>query len=294
MKQMRVVVTGGTGQIASCLVERGAGRAEIVLLGRPDFELTDVKSVFAAVTKARGDVIINTAGHTAVDDAEHEPELAMRLNRDGAGFVAEAARAINAPLLHVSTDYVFDGTHHRRYRELDRADPINQYGRSKLAGEKKILDIWPNTVVMRSAWAFSPHGKNFVQTMLRIGEAQNEISVVADQRGDPTAALDIADALLKAAERLVTDPDPNLRGVFHMTAGGCASWAELAEATFREAELLGRAHVSVTPIATAQYPRSARRPAFACLDSSKLRDLYGIELPQWRESLAETVKRIVG
>ena len=291
---MRVVVTGGTGQLASCLVERGAGKAEIVLLGRPEFELTDAQSVLREITKARGDVIINTAGHTAVDDAEHEPELAMRINSDGAGFVAQAARALNAPLLHISTDYVFDGASQQRYREHDPAHPINQYGRSKLSGEKKVLDIWPNSVVMRSAWAFSQYGSNFVRTMLRIGESQNQIEVVADQRGDPTAALDIADALLNAAERLVADPASNLRGIFHMTAGGCASWAELAEATFGEAELLGHAHVSVTPIATAQYPRSARRPAFACLDSSKLQDLYGIQLPQWRESLAETVKRLLG
>lgn len=290
---MRVVVTGRQGQVVSSLIERAAERAEIIALGRPDLDLEDEKSVLAALESAKGDVIVNAAAYTAVDKAEQEPEKAMRVNADGAGFVAAAAATLNRPLIQLSTDYVFDGALARPYLEIDAVGPTGAYGRSKLEGEARVQHAQPNAVILRTAWIYSPFGANFVHTMLRLGETRDEVGVVADQLGNPTSALDIADAVLTIAARLRDDPASELRGVFHMTGAGEASWADLAEAIFAAAQRCGRKAVRVQRITTADYPTPAKRPANSRLDCGKLARLYGVALPHWRQSLDACVERLL-
>jgi dTDP-4-dehydrorhamnose reductase len=290
---MRIAVTGSRGQVATSLLERAPADVEIVTLSRPDVALEDRDGVLAAVASARPDVVINAAAYTAVDKAEGEEDLATRVNGDGAGHVAEAAARAGAPLLHVSTDYVFDGTLDRPYREDDPTGPTGAYGRSKLLGERLVAERCPNSAVLRTAWVYSPFGVNFVRTMLRLNEARDEVGVVADQRGNPTSALDIADTLLAIARRIRTDASPALRGVFHMTGGGEATWADLAEAVFAEAHARGRRVTRVKRIATADYPTPARRPANSRLDNGKLARAYGLALPEWRGSAAACCARLL-
>jgi dTDP-4-dehydrorhamnose reductase len=290
---MRIAVTGLTGQVVSSLIERARNDVEMVALGRPQLELSARDMVLATLRSVRCDVIINAAAYTAVDKAESEPDVAMRVNGDGAGFVAEVAAELGTPLLHLSTDYVFDGALERPYREDDPTGPTGAYGRSKLAGERKIAAIHPDHVILRTSWVYSPFGANFIKTMLRIGETRDEVGVVADQIGNPTNALDIADALFAIAKRLVADKDPGLRGVFHLTGAGEASWADMAEATFAIAHTQGRKLVRVRRITTAEYPTPARRPKNSRLDNTKLASRFGVSLPPWRESLESCVIRLL-
>lgn len=289
---MRIAVTGQYGQVAASLADRGTG-VEVVLLGRPALDLLDRERVVSSIRRARPDVIISAAAYTAVDKAEAEPDLAMRVNGDGAGFVAEAAASLGVPLLHLSTDYVFDGALDRPYREDDPTGPTGAYGRSKLAGEERVLAACPNSIVLRTAWVYSPFGANFVRTMLRLGETREAVGVVADQRGNPTSALDIADGLLAISRRMHVDPSPALRGIFHMTGGGEATWADFAEAVFDGATRHGRAAVNVNRIATADYPTAAKRPANSRLDTAKLRDAFGIVLPDWPRALSTCLDRLL-
>ncbi len=290
---MRIAVTGATGQVATSLVERAGPGVEIVALGRPAFDLTDRAAVLAGLEAARPDVIVNAAAYTAVDKAEAEDALALRVNGEGAGHVAEAAARLGVPLLHLSSDYVFDGALDRPYREDDPTGPTGAYGRSKLAGEKEVAAACENSVILRTAWVYSPFGANFVRTMLRLGETREEVGVVADQRGNPTSALDIADGLITIAARVKADSSPRFRGIFHMTGSGDASWADFAETVFREAEARGRRPTRVKRIATADYPTPARRPANSRLDNEKLARVYGFRLPDWRQSAAACCARLV-
>jgi dTDP-4-dehydrorhamnose reductase len=284
---MRIAVTGSRGQVATSLLERAGLRAEVVALGRPAFDLADRPTVLAGLDAARPDVVVNAAAYTGVDKAEAEEATAVRVNAEGAGNVAEAAARLGVPLLHLSTDYVFDGALDRPYREDDPTGPTGAYGRSKLAGEKLVAERCEDSVILRTAWVYSPFGANFVRTMLRLNETRDEVGVVADQRGNPTSALDIADALLTVATRVKNDDSSALRGVFHMTGSGEATWADFAEAIFQEAAARGRRLTHVKRIATAEYPTPARRPANSRLDNEKLTRVYGLRLPEWRQSVAE-------
>jgi dTDP-4-dehydrorhamnose reductase len=290
---MRIAVTGLRGQVATSLIERSGSVVEVVALGRPAFDLEDRGAVIASLERARPEVVVNAAAYTAVDKAETEEALAIRVNGEGAGYVAEAAARLGVPLLHLSTDYVFDGAQERPYREGDPTGPAGAYGRSKLIGEKLVAERCPDSVILRTAWVYSPFGLNFVRTMLRLSETREEISVVADQIGNPTSALDIADALLAIAARVKDDSSPALRGVFHMTGSGEASWADFAEAIFFAAAARGRRLTQVKRIASADYPTLARRPTNSRLDNEKLTRVYGLRLPEWRASLTACCERLL-
>ncbi len=290
---MRIAVTGLKGQLATSLIERAGPTTEIIALGRPAFDLTDRDAIFSGLEAARPDVIVNAAAYTAVDKAETEEAVATRVNGEGAGHVAEAAAQLGAPLLHLSTDYVFDGALDRSYREDDPTAPTGAYGRSKLAGEKAVAERSEDSVILRTAWVYSPFGANFVRTMLRLNESRDEVGVVADQRGNPTSALDIANAIIAIAARVKDDKSPALRGIFHMTGSGEATWADFAESIFQEAAARGRRPTRVRPITTADYPTPARRPANSRLDNEKLSRVYGLKLPEWRPSLTACCERLL-
>lgn len=291
---MRITVTGQTGQVARAVLERAPAGVEAFALGRPELDLAQPETIAAALAASRPDVIVNAAAHTAVDQAESEPELAMRINGTGAGAVAQAAAALGVPVIQLSTDYVFDGRLDRPYREDDPVAPGSAYGASKLAGERAVAAATPDHAILRTAWVYSPFGRNFVRTMLKLGETREEVGVVADQIGCPTSALDIADALFAVARNLREHPrQASLRGIFHMVGQGEASWADLAEAVFAEAEALGRRPVRVRRITTADYPTPARRPGNSRLDCTKLDERHGISLPGWPEAVKSCVRRLV-
>ena len=296
---MRIVVTGGPGQLVLSLIERGAARTTeaftVVAVGPPELDLAvpDDERILAALAAARPDVIVNAAAHTAVDKAESEPELAFAINAAGAGAVARAAVRLGVPLVHVSTDYVFAGDKPEPYVETDAPAPTGVYGASKLAGEQAVLASGADAAILRTAWVYSPFGANFVKTMLRLAETREELGVVADQRGNPTNALDLADAVLTVATNLKTDAAPELRGLFHATGAGEASWADFAEAIFAASAAQGGRSARVNHITTAEYPTPAKRPANSRLDCSRLAQRHGVRLPDWRGSTQAVVARLV-
>lgn len=291
---MRIAVTGKSGQVVTSLLERGAAVGhEMITLGRPKMDLSDPDTVLRAIEGAAPDAVVSAAAYTAVDRAESESDVAHAVNARGASAVAEAAKALDVPLIHLSTDYVFDGMLERPYRETDPIGPTGVYGASKLAGEQAVLATHGrNSAVLRVAWVYSPFGANFVKTMLRLAADRQEIFVVADQWGNPTSAFDIADGILKVADRLIADSDPGLRGVFHMTAAGEATWASFAEAIFAASKALGGLSARVRHIATADYPTPAVRPANSRLDCRLIARTHDIELPHWHSALETVVARL--
>lgn len=293
---MRIAVTGRNGQVVTALIERAGPLGVTVLpVGRPEFDLAAPGNAVDAFAAVKPDVIVSAAAHTAVDRAESEADLAHAINADGAGAVAEAAARLAVPVIHISTDYVFDGSKPLPWVETDPVAPLGVYGASKLEGERRVAAANPNHAVLRVAWVYSPFGANFVKTMLRLAETRDALNVVADQFGGPTSALDIADGIVAVAKNLVANPgDPTQRGVFHMPPSGpAASWADFAEAIFAGSVARGGKPVAVGRITTADYPTPARRPANSRLDGSALASAHGVTLPDWRVSLDHVLARLI-
>jgi dTDP-4-dehydrorhamnose reductase len=292
---MRIVVTGCQGQVVRSLAERSPAHGhDIVALGRPALDLTgDADAIVAAIEAERPDVVVSAAAYTAVDKAESEPELAFAINERGAAAVARAAWKLAVPLIHLSTDYVFDGNKASPYVEEDATGPTSVYGASKLAGERAALAEHANSAILRTAWVYSPFGANFVKTMLRLAAEREELGIVADQIGNPTSALDIADGIMTLAENLIRGSEAAFRGIFHMVADGEATWAEFAETIFAASEEAGGPSALVKHISTSDYPTPARRPANSRLDCAKLARIHGARLPHWRTSTRDLVRRLV-
>lgn len=292
---MRIAVTGRDGQVVRSLVERAAGSGlEILTLGRPELDLGgEASGIVSTIEAAKPDVIVSAAAYTQVDRAESEQDVAFAVNADGPKAVAQAAARLAVPLVHLSTDYVFDGTAAEPYGEEDLTNPTGVYGASKLAGEQAVLAAHANSTVLRTAWVYSPFGSNFITTMLRLAGERDEVSVVADQQGNPTSALDIADGILRVASNLQRDAGTQLRGIFHMTGQGAATWADFAEAVFAASAELGGPSARVRRIGTADYPTSARRPENSRLNSTKIERMHGVRLPEWSVSTKDVVRRLV-
>jgi dTDP-4-dehydrorhamnose reductase len=293
---MRIAVTGRHGQVARALIEAGPSLDVMVMpLGRPELDLGAPETIEQALHAAAPDIVVNSAAYTAVDQAEREPEIAAAVNGTGAGAVAAVARALRVPVIHLSTDYVFDGNKTTSaYVEEDLVAPASAYGASKLAGEQAVVAATPNHVILRTAWVYAPYGKNFVRTMLALAESRDEVRVVADQHGCPTYAPDIAIAIISIARNLLRNPsDPLLRGIFHLAGSGETTWAGFASAIFAFLAVKGLRTPALTPIASADYPTPARRPANSRLNCAKLARVHGIELPSWRDSLDICLERIL-
>jgi len=263
-------------------------------VGRPALDLGGPETVEAALTAAVPDIVVNAAAYTAVDQAEQESEKANAVNAIGAGAVAAASSALGVPVIHLSTDYVFDGTKASPYVEQDLVAPASVYGASKLAGEQAVAAATDEHVILRTAWVYAPYGKNFVRTMLALAETRDEVRVVADQLGSPTYAPDIAVAIVGIARNVLRNPsDPLLRGIFHLAGNGDTSWAGFASAIFAFLAAKGLRKPALTPIATADYPTPARRPANSRLNCAKLGRVHGIKLPSWCDSLGICLERLM-
>ncbi len=292
---MRLLVVGRQGQLACSLAERTKARGITgICVGRPELDLSAPDTIADTLTTIEADLIINAAAFTAVDKAEQEQELAQIVNAAAPSQLAVFASQRGIPIIQISTDYVFDGRADRPYREDDNVSPLGIYGATKAAGERAVAAITENHVILRTGWIYSPFHSNFVKTMLRLAETRDEISVVCDQIGAPTSALDLADAIVDLAYNLIRHPDDaTLRGTFHAVAGWSTSWADFARLIFDEAKARGGPYASVRSISTADYPTPARRPAYSVLDTARLRLRHGISLPEGRASVAECVARLV-
>ncbi len=275
---MRILITGAQGQLGHALREALA-EEELVLKDLPGFDLTD-PATETQILKARPDVILHVGAYTNVDGAEREPDLVRAINVEGTKFVARAAEALQARMLYVSTDYVFDGTKKSPYTEEDVPHPLNQYGMSKYEGEQAALSLCQNTLVVRTAWLYGHSGQNFVKTIMRLAKEKPVLEVVADQRGCPTNAEDLA----KAMKELLIG---KARGVVHVTNSGVCSWYEFAEAIVRHMGL----STIVRPITTAQAGRLAKRPAYSVLSQERFVTICR-PLPHWQEALVKFMKRI--
>jgi len=289
---MRIAVTGKNGQVVSALLALANSDLEIIALGRPELDLLHPETVLRALHDAKADAIVSAAAFTAVDKAESESNTAFAINRDGARAVAQAARELGIPIIHLSTDYVFNGAKDGAYKENDATSPTSVYGRSKLDGETAVSETNPNHVVLRTAWLYSQYGNNFVKTMLRLAESRDAINVVADQTGCPTSANDIAHAIVLIAKRLIEDSTPSLRGIFHLCGSGETNWAAFAKQIFAFSVSEGGKPMTVNQITTEEYPTPAKRPANSRLDCSKLEEIYGIQMPEWQLSTQAVVSAL--
>ena len=265
------------------------GGARVTVVGRPAFDLDRPDSIAETVQTHCPTLVVNAAAWTAVDAAEAEPDAAARANRDGPATLAALCADLRIPLIHLSTDYVFDGTKGEPYVETDRTAPTGVYGQTKLEGEQAVLAACPQSVVLRTSWVYASVGKNFVRTMLGAAQKIDTLRVVADQRGCPTSARDLALAVLGIADRIGAGWDPAYAGVFHAAGTGDTTWYGLAEALFDEAARHGRTRPTVVPIQTVDWPTPARRPADSRLDCTKLAAVYGVSLPPWQGSVQRVV-----
>ena len=281
----RVLVTGGNGQVGRSIAELASdarfAALDIAVTNRSTVDITDRAGLNAAFDRLQPDVVINAAAYTSVDAAESDEAAATAVNTDGVASLADLCAAHGARLLHLSTDYVFDGTKDGWYVESDPIAPLGVYGRTKAAGEAAATAC-PAHLILRTSWVYAAHGKNFVTTMLAIGTGRPEVGVVDDQVGCPTSAHDIAEALLHLSSL-------NVNGTYHLAGSDSASWHEFAEAIFAAAGLTTTAN----PISTADFPKPAPRPANSRLDSSALADATGVRLPGWRDSLFSVVSTIL-
>lgn len=278
---MKVLIAGAAGQVGRAVVDSSPTPIEVVKCSHQGLDVADERAVLSCIRLHAPDVIVNAAAHTAVDRAESEPELARRINSDGPRYLALAAREVGARLVHISTDFVFDGASSTPYPPEAPTNPLNVYGVTKRAGEQAVLEVLPErSVVLRTSWVYSAEGSNFVRTMLRLMGANAAVRIVADQVGTPTAARSVAQAIWKIMER------PSLTGIHHWSDAGVASWYDFAVAIADIAEPLGLlpSTITVTPISTEEYPTVARRPRYSVLDKRSLAVL-GIAPVHWRRQL---------
>lgn len=283
---MNILLFGANGQVGAETRRRAGEDVRVIALSREDCDLTSPGAARAAIEAADCDAVVNAAAYTAVDKAESETELAMRINAGAPGEMAGACAKRGLPLIHFSTDYVFNGEGSRPYREDDPTAPLGVYGATKLAGEEAVLNQGGAFAILRLSWVFSAYGSNFVKTMLRLGKERPGLRVVADQRGKPTPAAGAAEAGLVAARALLADPGKT--GVYHFAGDEETTWAGFAEAILAEAELA----TPVEHIGTKDFPTPAKRPAYSVLDTDKFEKTFGMAPPSWRGALKEVLREL--
>lgn len=278
---MKLLVFGQSGQVAREL----QAQAEVTALGRQDADLSRPDSCVEIIRRTNADAIINAAAFTAVDLAEEQSVVANIVNGEAPAAMARAAAAKAVPFLHISTDYVFDGTHTKPRKEEDRPAPLNEYGRSKLKGEQGVLAAGGNAAILRTSWVFSAHGSNFVKTMLRLAQSRSSLDIVGDQVGGPTPASAIAAALLKMARAMA---EGQKGGLYHFCGGPAVTWKQFAEEIFDQSghDMLVRS------IPTSEYPTPAQRPLDSRLDCTKIFEDFGINMPDWKAGLAQVLQEI--
>lgn len=293
----KILVTAANGQLGSEIAELAPefGEFDFTFLNRTLLDLSDMEAVETYFTHNKFDVIINTAAYTAVDKAEEDAKTAKAINTDAVKKLAEIAQESEAQLIHISTDYIFDGKNYKPYIETDQSNPQGVYGQTKLAGEEAMLEINPaNSAIIRTSWVYSAYGTNFVKTMLRLGEERDELGVIFDQVGTPTYAKDLAMVILKGIQnsKLTKGNTPGSKNrnceVYHYSNEGACSWYDFAKAVFEMSNITCK----VNAIETKDYPTPAKRPHYSILNKAKIKDELGVSVPYWRDSLRECLKKI--
>lgn len=283
---MKILVTGANGQLGREL--RNILESEIpgqaIYTDVAELDLTDADAVNKFFNNNEISHVVNCAAYTAVDKAEEEKLECAAININAVKNLANAADAAGAKVIHISTDYVFDGTAHRPYKESDKVNPISQYGTTKRLGETALLALAPDSIIIRTSWLYSPYGHNFVKTMLKLGNEQQTIKVVCDQIGTPTYALDLAKAIYR-----ILKSHQWVEGIFHFSNEGVCSWYDFAKAIHR---IAGIDNCDIKPIPTEDYPTAATRPFYSLFDKTRIKATYGVEVPYWKDSLVECIKRI--
>ena len=294
MPTLRIAVVGRAGQVAQALIRAAGARGiDLTARGRPELDLASVDSAGRYLHEIKPDVVVNAAAYTAVDKAESEPELAFKANTGGPALLATLCDHFQIPLIHLSTDYVFDGSKRTPYLEDDPIAPLGTYGASKSAGEAVVRSIQPRHVILRTAWVYAPDGANFLKTMLRLGAERDALRVVDDQRGSPTSADDIAGAVLDIARRLAEGVPGTALGTYHLTNSGETTWYGFAAEIFRLAAAAGMKTPRLEAIPTSEYPTPARRPQFSVLDNAKIERVFSVRLGPWQQSLARCFEQLV-
>ncbi len=291
---MRILIIGGNGQLGWEMTRQGRQQSHITVfpLDLPDIDITDPANIGGHIGHIQPDVVVNCAAYTDVDRAESQTDAAYRVNRDGAANIARTCRQHRLPLIHISTDFVFDGAKGAPYVESDPISALGVYGQSKAAGDDAVRDALSQHIIIRTAWLYGVHGRNFVKTMIRLGQDKPELNVVADQYGCPTAAADLAQAILHICHALPT-ADQAVWGTYHYCGQGEASWYDLAVAAHDLAKTHGVKIVAHThPITTDQYPTPARRPAYSVMDCTRIQQTFSVSVHPWQDSLKRTIDRL--
>lgn len=289
-KTIKYLITGANGQLGRCLVDqlKSIGKSSILALSHDELDIRNRQLVFNIISEFNPDILINAAAYTNVDLAEKLESLAYNINVEGVKNLSEASRQVGSIFIHISTDYVFNGEANSdyAYTESDKAEPLSTYGKTKYEGELLALECNPKTVIIRTAWAFSEYGNNFVKTMLHLAKDRDSLGVVSDQFGGPTYAGDIAKALIEITNQILAGKE-NAFGIYHFTGKPYVSWYEFAKAIFAEAELQNILEKSplVNSIATSDYPTPAKRPANSRLDLTKIKQVFNIEPSDWQAAL---------
>lgn len=284
---LKIMLTGKNGQVGWELQRTLAPLGQVVALGRQDLDLADPGQIRQRVREIKPDIIINAAAYTAVDKAEEEPELAMAVNGIAPGILAEEAKRIDAAIVHYSTDYVFNGQKNSPYTEEDEPDPLNVYGKTKLAGERAIQAVGASYLILRTSWVYGMRGKNFLLTILRLAREREELRVVDDQIGSPTWSRMVAEATAQILARIYSPLAPHssplteLSGVYHLSAGGQTSWYGFTRAILRHAPYLTPNTLRIHPIPASEYPTPARRPKYSVLSNERLNHRFALNLPDW-------------
>lgn len=283
---MKILVTGSNGQLGQCIKEISLNytNLEFLFVSKDELDITNHSDVEVFFDNNKFDFVINCAAYTAVDKAESDIENAQLVNAIATKYLAQATAKQSIPFIHISTDYVFDGTISKPRTEIDQVNPINVYGQTKLEGENLAMSFNPQTIVIRTSWVYSKYGSNFVNTMLRLFLEKEEINVINDQIGSPTNAIDLAEALIK----IITSEKLSF-GIFNYSNEGSCSWFDFAT-TIKE---FSESKIKINPIPTIAYPTPAKRPSFSLLDKTKIKSTYDIEIPQWNESLGIMLNKLI-
>jgi dTDP-4-dehydrorhamnose reductase len=285
---MKILVTGANGQLGNEIKALAAylPKWNFLFTDVDTLDITNEQEVYSWFASNLPSFIINCAAYTAVDKAEKEKEIAHKINALAPGYLARYAAMLNSKIIHISTDYVFDGTSKVPYIETDDVNPISVYGKTKLEGELNLIFENPASIIIRTSWLYSSYGTNFVKTMLRLGKEKPELKVVSDQTGTPTYAADLANVILSVAALYDKEPDTFVPGVYHYSNEGQASWQEFATEIFR----LTKTTCKAIPISTAEYPTPAKRPMYSVMDKTKIKTIFGFEIPEWKVSLKNCIK----
>lgn len=296
---LKIVIIGRSGQLAWEANQRFQGLGEVICIGRPELDLKNIEGLWAEIRRIKPSVLVNAAAYTAVDQAESEPDVAMKINSEAPAVMAEEAKRLGTLFISYSTDYVFDGKSTTPYSETDHPAPLNVYGASKLSGEQAVEAAGGSYLIFRTSWVYGARGKNFLKTILKLAAERPELKIVDDQIGAPTWSRDLADATRKIIGQLVARSESqkipigealgDRRGIYHMTAGGSVSWCGFAAAIVEEMEKRGLSKgglAKVVPIPGREYPTPAARPHNSRLCNDRLKNAFGVTLPPWRESLA--------